>query len=541
MQGVLEMRASKIEVSYLALPLTCRNKVTSKIISMKKIFMSIIAVATMTIAMTSCNKEENVTPGDIPFNFENPEVLEQVKTHFVGFDQFWDEGDLISIVDANRNKAYYSAAVNSDGSAHFTFARQLKGNTIDLTGNIEGVYPVSIASAPGYVSLPSRQYSQAGEVNDFPLYANGPLETFEWRNLCGWFSLKLTGDAVIDSMSITTDKYLNGTFSVNIANLSTPLTYKANGGHGTKTNTVRYAEPIQLTSEMKRLNIYLPAGTYNTFKVTLYSNGNTFVVYNNNNPITIDRSWATATTKTANTTDFTPANNVRYNVGTTAEPQYVIFSQGNLEFLTTGREYWRFADNQWGFRGTYQSTTSSSIDRDLFAWGANGYPVAGHNGHGNGISIYNKTAPYFYDGTSLSGVNEWGNNVIANGGNTAWRTLTATEMNNLLANYTSQMVTLSFVGKSGLLILSDQYTGTVGTTITKAEWNELEAAGCVFFPVESYRQANRTIDNTASYYWLNAADATTASALCVGTTATVVTADKAIGGFVRLVKNVAAL
>ena len=162
MQGVLEMRASKIEVSYLALPLTCRNKVTSKIISMKKIFMSIIAVATMTIAMTSCNKEENVTPGDIPFNFENPEVLEQVKTHFVGFDQFWDEGDLISIVDANRNKAYYSAAVNSDGSAHFTFARQLKGNTIDLTGNIEGVYPVSIASAPGYVSLPSRQYSQAG-------------------------------------------------------------------------------------------------------------------------------------------------------------------------------------------------------------------------------------------------------------------------------------------------------------------------------------------------------------------------------------------
>ena len=77
----------------------------------------------------------------------------------------------------------------------------------------------------------------------------------------------------------------------------------------------------------------------------------------------------------------------------------MIFSQGNLEFLTTGREYWRFADNQWGFRGTYQSTTSSSIDRDLFAWGANGYPIAGHNGHGNGISIYNKTAPYFYDGT----------------------------------------------------------------------------------------------------------------------------------------------
>ena len=63
----------------------------------------------------------------------------------------------------------------------------------------------------------------------------------------------------------------------------------------------------------------------------------------------------------------------------------------------------------------------------------------------------------------------------------------------------------------------------------------------MFFPVESYRQANRTIDNTASYYWLNAADATTASALCVGTTATVVAADKAIGGFVRLVKNVATL
>ena len=110
----------------------------------------------------------------------------------------------------------------------------------------------------------------------------------------------------------------------------------------------------------------------------------------------------------------------------------VIFSQGNLEYLGLGNHFWRFSDNQFDFRGRYQSKIQNQYDRDLFAWGANGYFKAGSL-VGNGIKIWGANNDFGYStATELTGTSEWGNNKIANAGNRAnsgWRTLTEQEMN----------------------------------------------------------------------------------------------------------------
>ena len=122
-------------------------------------------------------------------------------------------------------------------------------------------------------------------------------------------------------------------------------------------------------------------------------------------------------------------------------------------------------------------------------------------------------------------------------------------MNNLLANYAHAMVTLGFNNKTGLVIFADGATAVPdGTVLTKAQWNALQNAGCVFFVADNYRAATGTIENripaagAGSYFWLNNgnANSNTASALYVDKVngATVVNnVPKNVGAFVRLVKE----
>ena len=85
--------------------------------------------------------------------------------------------------------------------------------------------------------------------------------------------------------------------------------------------------------------------------------------------------------------------------------EYVYFSQGNLQYVGT----WQFAEQQWEFFGNSQSNNH----RDLLGWGTGNNP---------NLVTTNKSDYLTF--------NEWGNNVITNGGNKAnsgWRTLTKTE------------------------------------------------------------------------------------------------------------------
>jgi len=195
---------------------------------MKKLTVCLFAVAAMALAMTSCNKEENVAAHqDINVSFEDNEILNEAKTHLDGYNLYWDEGDMLTLVDGSRNAAYYKTHLN--GSAvSLSYVRAIYGTFDEHDGTLYAFYPTTIGirrDITTRVNLPATQYSEAGELNNFPMYAAGTFNNFQFRNICGVirFTLQTTNQA-IDSITITTEKYLNGTFSVNLNNTN-PLTY----------------------------------------------------------------------------------------------------------------------------------------------------------------------------------------------------------------------------------------------------------------------------------------------------------------------------
>lgn len=516
--------------------------------------MSIMAFAALAMTMTSCNKEEATVANNFNVTFEDSEMMnEMMKTHFVGHDQYWDEGDQFYIMDGSGNIAYYHIDLNAN--PNYIFDRAVRGNFSETNGILTAFYPTSIVynNKTNEVRLPNTVKSDTGEFQ-WPLYAQGTLEDFQFHNICANVSMYLKGDVAIDSISITTDKYINGHFKVDLSNAN-PLQYGVVTGstrstasaHGIKTNTMKFRRPFQLTSEAQLVRMTIPGGTYANLMFTFYANGKKTTKFTDAN-FTLNAGSFNNLRLELNNADFVEyipgALKGQFNVAAAGEPaNYVVFSQGNLEYVSLPNQIWHFADNQWDFRGTAQKKVQNQYDRDLFSWGANGYYTAGSNG----IYIWGtgRTFPYS-TATELTGTSEWGNNKIVNGGNRAnngWRTLTADEMTNLLNNYNHAMVNLGFVNKTGLIIFSDEATPVAdGTTLTKAEWNELMNNGCIFFLADSYRTGYNATTSTGSIFWLNsAADADNASCLMVDKVngpSVVTNCPKGNGGFVRLVKDV---
>ena len=526
---------------------------------MKKIFMSIVAVATVAFTLTSCNKEEATSSKNLNIPFEENEIMNQAKQHIVGYDVLFDNGDNFIIMDGSNNTAVYRMNVSSTGSLSHEFVRRMRGTFDENNGTLAAFYPTSIwySYIQNEVRLPNVQTTEAGEIRDFPMYARGPITDINtrFRNICGVERFYLKGGVALDSMSITTDKYINGHFIVNISNLDHPLTYGRGSNinpahaHGTKTNTLIFDTPLQLNnSTATEVNIYLPADTYMKFDVTFYATidgvSKKCVARNGNAPVVINRTQFNDMPLTLADSYFTTYENGltagRFSIGN----GYVNIAQGNIERVANG-PYWRLNDNQWDFVGVRQSAAANSCDIDLFAWGAT---------ERNGVRPYmtNRTDLYpYYNGTELSGTSEWGNQKFYNGGNqynSGWRTLTAEEMQALLDNNDNAIVTLDFVGVTGLIICPEGCTcPTANSTITKAEWNLLEKAGCVFFAINSYRRASGSPDGlipavgNTSYFWLNSNDNSTTTAYALKVTASgteiVNNLNRKTGAFVRLVKD----
>lgn len=120
-----------------------------------------------------------------------------------------------------------------------------------------------------------------------------------------------------------------------------------------------------------------------------------------------------------------------------ADNKQVYFSMGNLQYIGSATPaYWKFADNQFDYIGTStnQTSTSPSIDRDLFAWGTSGYSDNGATEYWPWSLSYYPNMYYVYGGeyggslnnlNSGNGKGDWGYNAISNGGNQenlGWRT-----------------------------------------------------------------------------------------------------------------------
>ena len=266
-----------------------------------------------------------------------------------------------------------------------------------------------------------------------------------------------------------------------------------------------------------------------------------------------------------------------------AAGRQVFFAKGNLQYNDSSRTF-RFADNQYNVI-TYTNNRVSEEDRnrwiDLFGWGTSGWSGSGsvyyepfswqtNDSLADG-GIYGPQADADLRGPYANA--DWGqHNAIANGGNRAgqWRLLTKDEWYYLLfrrqstdigiirnARFARAMVNSTY----GLIIFPDEYVHPADATLPEnindinsysfpqysiLTWKRLERCGCVFLPINIYRDQLSTV-TYQSYYWSSSsASSTKAYALWLSRNSSLnpysnliykQSTDRGIGGYVRLVHD----
>lgn len=220
---------------------------------------------------------------------------------------------------------------------------------------------------------------------------------------------------------------------------------------------------------------------------------------------------------------------------TVAAGKQVYFSQGNLQATYDGSDWsWALATNQWDYIGNATANTSINGDGtvsangtvDLFGW-------IGASKSRSGVAMYgisDSKAPAYYTGEKGESLqSDWGNTI-----GSGWRTPTRDEWYYLLntresgatvngtndASHVYATINTDATEVNGMIIFPDGVTistseatswstinGTgsfaEATKCTSAQWNALEAKGCVFLPVTGLRSGNEVPDYQLSYgyYW----------------------------------------
>ncbi len=226
----------------------------------------------------------------------------------------------------------------------------------------------------------------------------------------------------------------------------------------------------------------------------------------------VNVSLKVAKGKIYNITRCAPVINGKFSVSSTKQ---VYFSKGNLQATTTdlGENWtWAFAANQWDYVGSVAANTSMKTDGtgtvtangtvDLFGWvGASSSWTSAAKW---GISASKTSADYgTVNGEALK--SDWGN---VPGIGSGWYTLSQAEWNYLFNTRTvnggtgnghSYTIGKKVNSKNGVVIYPDNYTGAA---YAGSDWNNFEAAGCVFLPAGGNRNGTLiTSVGLGGYYW----------------------------------------
>lgn len=537
---------------------------------MRKVKAFLFAAAAMTMTFVSCNKEESVETNAIHVTFEQNEVMDGVKSHLVfdsenggNFIPVWDNGDRVTVNDNDGRSAQYIVHIEN-GEMYLTHSYDHYAGGAQFNPQSDFFYCAfpEILKGRSSVQLPNYQVTTDGTVHDFPMYAQGNLDEFAFKNICSLIRLHLTGVSALDSISITTEKYINGLFNVDFnLNPSYPLTSNTeeNMYGASKTTTLRFTEPFQLSGTERIAELYIPAGDYKLFTITFYANNGQRYVVRKTNGLNINRTTYADFTLPLTSVTFKNfvegSTNKLFNLNEDGTQKCYI-AKTNAQFVGIPG-YWRLADNGFDCFGSYQISKKNvnnvqpiSHDRDLFCWGANTYKNSNggmvHN-NSNGVHIYpdgSAGARVWYalqSNVELTGDNDWANNGFVNISGD-WVTPSADQMNAILANNTTFMTTISDLGVTGLVIIPGNNTTLAQpSSMTANDWRSYEIAGAAFLPVMyTHNTSGNSVVSGQSYYWTRTSDNNdNAMALSLtNTTYTVGSFNKKVGGYVRLIKVV---
>ena len=233
---------------------------------MKKIFFATISLSVAFLA-ASCQKENNLNElsyGPITINavtegIDNPDT--KASTAYK-YDVLWGTGDQIIVKGQGGSDTFTLTS-----GAETTMGTFKQDNSVALSGEVEGFYPVSIVSGTSLL-WPSEQ----DNLQVPPMYCKksitGKTEDFCFRSLGAMLQIVLTttdSDITLSSIRISdATKPLSGAFTVS-------------GGKAAMTGSGKSAIVLntgetKIGNAAKYFNIAVPAGKYDNIKLTFFTN-----------------------------------------------------------------------------------------------------------------------------------------------------------------------------------------------------------------------------------------------------------------------------
>lgn len=447
-------------------------------------FFSMAALCIATVAMVGCSKDEEQPAG-------SGKVVVSTTTIGLGSSEaskHLDEsgtktfaaGEEIAVVYENTSSTMVKASVTlaagdiSNGGKTATVSVAMTDPKAD--GAVKFIYPASMANDDGTVNYDALYNNQDGTMATLS-------SNFDYAEYSGTLSgVDLPANPVLtNQLAVLRFTVLNTANSQDMTGSITKLTVK----HGsdvyfvtpTTTQSTFWVAVKPIATNDGDIAIYAAVGK-DLYKKTVSSYG--------------ALSAGTFNRITVGATQIPGAVSGLFRVN--ASNDLVYFSQGNLRYASSE---WSFFPNQYDYYTSYDANAW-----DKFGWSTSSTTY--------GMSTSTNNSDYSGD------FRDWGTNAISNGGNVAnqWRTLTggssgewkylfntrtsgSTVNGTTDARYTEATIYTDLPGVIGIILFPDGVTianseaiswGTIngnsswGTKCTSAQWNALEAKGCVFLP-----------------------------------------------------------
>lgn len=234
---------------------------------MKKTLLSIFAIMTLAMGMTSCQKEENnITFQGSMENFTATD--ENAKTVLIGTDVVWEAADQIKVF-GTKGAGIFTAIPQYPNNTVADFS---KGTANPGEAPYYAYYPVSIANSESNVTLPAVQATVDGELTHFPMFAKSETTVLTFKNLCGVLKVNLQKEKTnISSIQVSVNgTVINGDYDVRQSGIVPTMTYV---GNGTNTTTLTCSE-AQAIDETKSFFIYMPHATYTGLQLVITTDDN---------------------------------------------------------------------------------------------------------------------------------------------------------------------------------------------------------------------------------------------------------------------------
>ena len=264
--------------------------------SLKKALITVCMVAVSALFFPSCSKD-----GDHKVFRATAEHATGIgKVSYTGSDLQWQNGDEIAIYDGGNARAIYGLTSGA-GTLRGVFA-YCSGATL-AAGPYTAVYPAAECTAVNGVNLPEVQHTSDGSLHDIPLYAVSNNSTLPFYHTCGvvHFRLRAASAVKLSRIAVSANSNINGAALITGNGTSTRLSMD---NSGSKITTLS-CDVSQDISSFHDFYMYLPAGTYSSFRILLTAADGSFCPQSAKDTVSIKVHRAKITSITLNGLTFT--------------------------------------------------------------------------------------------------------------------------------------------------------------------------------------------------------------------------------------------